>query len=67
MTLSCPGKLFAFQEMRSLVATIVSNFDIISASGFDSLAFEKSFEDRGLIEIHKPLSVVMTRRKVLVV
>ena len=49
------------------MATIVSNFDIISASGFDSLAFEKSFEDRGLIEIHKPLSVVMTRRKVLVV
>jgi len=66
-SLSCPGKLFAFQEMRSLVATIVRNFDINAASGFDSLAFEKSFEDRGLIEIHEPFSVVMTRRKVSVI
>lgn len=49
--------------MRLVLATIVHRFDITAVPGFDSYEFEKHFEDRGLIEIHDPLSVILTKRK----
>jgi len=58
----CVGRNFAFQEMRLLTATLMRRYDMELEPGFDTYAFEAAIEDRGLIEIHKPLSVILTRR-----
>jgi hypothetical protein len=61
---SCVGKQFAYQEMRMLIATLVSKFDISFKPGFDSYAFEKGIIENGtLLELTRPLEVVVTRRK----
>jgi cytochrome P450 len=42
----CPGKQFAMQEMRILLATIIRKYDMKLAPGFDAQAFEVSFARR---------------------
>lgn len=58
----CVGKQFALQEMRMVIATIVHKYDMAESSNFDTDLWESSIEDRGLIEIHKPLSVTLKKR-----
>lgn len=58
-----PGKQFAYQEMRLLLATIVSRWDIKPAPGFDGDAFEASWEDRTITDLLGKFNVVMTPRQ----
>lgn len=62
---SCVGKQFAYQEMRLFISAILLRYDMCFRPGFDSYAWAKSVEDNGtLLENHKPLEVIFTRRKV---
>lgn len=45
-----------------VIATLVHKFNISPSASFDSHAFEATIEDRGLIEIHLPLSLQLTER-----
>jgi cytochrome P450 len=62
-TCSCPGKAFAYQEMRLVLATVLRRYDLAEAPGFNSVAFEKSFVDRAIVDIPTPFRVVLTPRK----
>lgn len=56
--------MFAYQEMRLFIATLLWKYDMKFAPGFDSYKFEASIIDNGtLLEIEKPLEVIVTRRK----
>lgn len=59
---SCVGRNFALQEMRMLVATFVRRYDAKLAPGFDASGWENCIEDRGQIELKRPLMVVLSRR-----
>lgn len=60
----CPGKQFAYQEMRIVIATLLFKYDASFPEGFDSFAFEHNLKDNGsLIEVMDPLPVIFTRRK----
>jgi hypothetical protein len=48
--------------MRLVIATIFRRFDIERGPGFDPFDYENHIEDRGLLEIHSPLSVILKRR-----
>ena len=61
---SCVGRNFALQEMRLLIATLARRYDMEIPPGFDTVAFEAGIEDRGLIELHHPLTVILKRRNV---
>lgn len=41
--LQCPGKQFAYQEMRLVLATLLRRYEMKEAPGFDSQVFEDSF------------------------
>lgn len=45
-----------------IVATIVHNYNMIPAADFDATGWETAIQDRGLVEIHKPLNVLLTAR-----
>lgn len=59
----CPGKQFAYQEMRLVLGTILRRYDLAEAPGFNSHDFERSFVDRAIVDIPTALRVVLTKRK----
>ena len=62
MLIDSIGKLFAYQELRLLIATLLLNYDIKLAPGSDIGAFEGAIKCRELFYITEPLSVIFTKR-----
>ncbi|KAL8279989.1 hypothetical protein RQP46_007570 [Phenoliferia psychrophenolica] len=60
----CPGKQFAYQEMRLLLSTIVRKFDMKLRPGFDAEAFERSWEDRTITDIQGEFPVILSPRSI---
>lgn len=53
------------QEMRFTVASLVRRYDMRFADDFYADQFEEAIEDRSLLEIERPLNVIIERRHVL--
>jgi cytochrome P450 len=58
----CVGRNFAMAEMRWTVARIVHRYDMCLIDQFDKIAFERSIEDRSVLEIEGSLDVLIQRR-----
>lgn len=58
----CPGKQFAYQEMRLLLATIIRNWDMKPSPEYNSQSFEASWEDRTITDLLGPFKVIMVPR-----
>ncbi|KAF1816634.1 cytochrome P450 [Eremomyces bilateralis CBS 781.70] len=58
----CVGRNFAMQEMRYVVAFLVRRYDMRLIDGFDRKRFEEGIEDRSLLEIERPLEVMIRQR-----
>ena len=59
----CVGRNFAMAEMRWTVAVLVQQYDMRLVDRFDTIAFEKSIEDRSVLEIEGSLDITIERRR----
>jgi cytochrome P450 len=59
----CVGRNFAMAEMRWTVARLVQRYDMRLVDGFDKDAFERSIEDRSVLEIEGSLDVLIQQRR----
>jgi hypothetical protein len=59
---ACIGRQIALQELRMVVASIAMSFDVKLAPGFDYKDFNDHIFDRFLIELHRPLPIILTKR-----
>jgi len=57
---ACVAKNLAWVEMRLVVATLLTNYDVAFAEGFDPVAFESSWTDAYLLLIEEPFKVTFT-------
>lgn len=57
---ACVARNLAWLEMRLVVATIITNYDLEFAEGFDPVAFESSWTDAYLLLIDQPFLVTFT-------
>ncbi|POV95146.1 hypothetical protein PSTT_16433 [Puccinia striiformis] len=57
---ACVAKSLAWMEMRLVVATLLTSYDVAFAEGFDPVAFESSWTDAYLLLIEEPFEVTFT-------
>ncbi|OAV99731.1 cytochrome P450 67 [Puccinia triticina 1-1 BBBD Race 1] len=57
---ACVAKNLAWMEMRLVVATLLTSYDVAFAKGFDPVAFESSWTDAYLLLIEEPFEVTFT-------
>ncbi|KAA1094636.1 cytochrome P450 monooxygenase 67 [Puccinia graminis f. sp. tritici] len=57
---ACVAKNLAWMEMRLVVATLLTSYDVAFAKGFDPVAFEASWTDAYLLLIEDPFEVTFT-------
>ena len=58
----CVGKLFALQELRLVIATLVLRYNMQAAPGFNVEAYSKNIKASELYYFDGSLDVVMTKR-----
>ncbi|PLW22805.1 hypothetical protein PCASD_12137 [Puccinia coronata f. sp. avenae] len=61
---ACVAKTLAWMEMRLVVATLLTTYDLAFAEGFDPEAFESSWTDAYLLSIEEPFKVTFTPKNI---